>query len=115
MLAVTLADVFARRLLLAFEPDHGLGSVERAAALLGELAAQPGVPSGWREPDLDAPLSLVLPVEVRLGPYALRFFTTLTTLGAPQDVTLQELRIESFHGADAATIAIVKAMADTHG
>ena len=34
--AVTLADVFARRLLLAFEPDHALGSVDRAAALLGE-------------------------------------------------------------------------------
>jgi glycerol-3-phosphate dehydrogenase len=40
--AVTLADVFARRLLLAFEKDHGLGSVERAAALLGERL-------GWDE------------------------------------------------------------------
>ena len=33
--AVTLADVLARRLLLAFEPGHGMESVERAAALLG--------------------------------------------------------------------------------
>ena len=40
--AVTLADVFARRLLLAFEPGHGLGSVERAAALLGDRL-------GWDE------------------------------------------------------------------
>lgn len=40
--AVTLADVLARRLLLAFEPGHGLASVERAAAILGERL-------GWDE------------------------------------------------------------------
>jgi glycerol-3-phosphate dehydrogenase len=33
--ARTLADVLARRLLLAFEPGHGLASVDRAAELLG--------------------------------------------------------------------------------
>jgi glycerol-3-phosphate dehydrogenase len=40
--AVTLADVLARRLLLAFEPGHGLESVEAAAALLGSRL-------GWDE------------------------------------------------------------------
>jgi len=34
--ATTLADVFARRILLAFEPSHGRGGVERAAEILGE-------------------------------------------------------------------------------
>ena len=34
--ARTLADVLARRLLLAFEPGHGLESVERAAEILAE-------------------------------------------------------------------------------
>jgi glycerol-3-phosphate dehydrogenase len=34
--AVTLADVFARRILLAFEPGHGRQGVERAAEILGE-------------------------------------------------------------------------------
>ncbi len=33
--ARTLADVLARRVLLAFEPGHGLASVERAAEILG--------------------------------------------------------------------------------
>ena len=69
------------------------------------------MPAGWREPELDAPLSLVLPVAVALGDFTARFFTTLTTLGAPQDVTLQELRIESFHAADAATAQMIRAMA----
>lgn len=40
--AVTLADVLARRVLLAFEPGHGLASVDRAAALLGDRL-------GWDE------------------------------------------------------------------
>jgi hypothetical protein len=31
------------------------------------------------------------------------FFSTVTTLGTPQDVTLQEIRIECFFPADAAT------------
>ncbi len=35
-LAQTLTDVFARRILLAFEPGHGLQGVERAADIIGE-------------------------------------------------------------------------------
>jgi hypothetical protein len=34
---------------------------------------------------------------------ALRYFTTLTSLGTPHDITLQELRIESYFPADEAT------------
>ena len=34
--AETLADVMARRILLAFEPGHGLAGADRAAAILGE-------------------------------------------------------------------------------
>jgi glycerol-3-phosphate dehydrogenase len=34
--AETLTDVFARRILLAFEPGHGLKGVERAGQILGE-------------------------------------------------------------------------------
>jgi glycerol-3-phosphate dehydrogenase len=35
-LARSLTDVFARRVLLAFEPGHALESVDEAAALLAE-------------------------------------------------------------------------------
>jgi hypothetical protein len=98
------------RELLARLSREAAGS-ERAAALLQELLRAPGVPADWREPELDAPLSLVLPVAVCLGEFTARFFTTITTLGAPQDVTLQELRIESFHAADAPTAQMIRAMA----
>jgi len=34
------------------------------------------------------------------GETTLRLFTTIATLGTPQDITLQELRIESFFPMD---------------
>jgi hypothetical protein len=80
------------------------------SALLQELLATEGVPADWREPDLESTPPLVPPLEIRLGECRARFFTTLTTLGAPQDVTLQELRIESFHPADAETEQLVRGM-----
>jgi transcriptional regulator with XRE-family HTH domain len=45
----------------------------------------------------------ILPMHFRKGRTELRLFTTITTLGTPQDVTLQELRIESFFPMDEAT------------
>ena len=38
----------------------------------------------------------VLPMHFRKGDTTLRLFTTIATLGTPQDVTVQELRVESF-------------------
>ena len=40
-----------------------------------------------------------------------RVFGTITTLGTPQDVTLQELRIETFLPADAATEELARRLA----
>jgi hypothetical protein len=40
---------------------------------------------------------------VKKGDLELRLFSTLMTLGTPQDVTLQELRIETFFPADEAS------------
>jgi hypothetical protein len=38
-------------------------------------------------------------------------FTTVTTLGLPQDITLQELRIESFFPIDSATRGVFRGWA----
>jgi len=51
----------------------------------------------------DGPPPPVLPVVLRAGAFRASMFSTLTTLGIPQDVTLQELRIESFFPADDAS------------
>jgi len=44
-----------------------------------------------------------LPIEFRKGDLTLRYFTTLTMLGTPHDITLQEVRVESFFPADEET------------
>jgi transcriptional regulator with XRE-family HTH domain len=71
--------------------------------LLDELLAYPGVPRHWRRLDLDASTDPFLPIEFRRGDVELRYFSMLTSLGTPHDITLQELRIESFFPADPAT------------
>jgi len=80
-------------------------------ALLQELLAYPEVPRQWRSLDLDASPAPFLPIEFARDGLRLRYFTTLTTLGTPHDITLQELRIESFFPADEATEDASRALA----
>jgi transcriptional regulator with XRE-family HTH domain len=70
-------------------------------ALLDELATFPGVPRRVLEPTPKG--RLLLPMHLQKGGLALSFFTTITTLGTPLDVTAQELRIEAYFPADATT------------
>lgn len=72
-----------------------------AAEILAKVLALPGLPEG--APALEG--QLLLPLVLKLGPERLRFFTTVTTLGTPADVTAQELRIEAWFPADEATEA----------
>lgn len=80
-------------------------------ALLAEILDYPGVPKAWRTAELGAPLLPVMPVRFRLGDATFHYFSTVTVLGTPQDVTLQEVRIECFFPADAATGAAARALA----
>jgi transcriptional regulator with XRE-family HTH domain len=80
----------------------GIGGGE-TRALLDELLAYPGVPPRWRTLDVDVSTAPFLAVEFAKGDLRLSYFSTLTTLGTPHDITLQELRVESFFPADAAT------------
>src|SRR5215472_2676265 len=82
------------------------------ARLRREALAYPGSPSEVLLRDLlahnllppfsanEPPLEVVTPVELELGDDCLRLFNTLTTFGTPQDVVLQELRIEMSFPAD---------------
>ncbi|MBI2467588.1 MAG: helix-turn-helix transcriptional regulator [Candidatus Rokubacteria bacterium] len=79
--------------------------------LLEELLSYPGVPPHWRALDLDASTAPFLPIEFRKGEVTLRFFSMLTSLGTPHDITLQELRIESFFPADEATEEAARGLA----
>ena len=87
----------------------GLGGAE-TRALLEELLGYPGVPRHWRTLDVEASTAPFLPIEFEKDGLALRYFTTLTSLGTPHDITLQELRIESFVPADEATEQATRAL-----
>jgi hypothetical protein len=76
---------------------------EASRALLSEIGSYPGVPRDLgRALDGPAPGPLV-PVTFARDGVRLSFFSALTTLGTPRDVTLQELRLEHFFPADEAT------------
>ena len=68
-------------------------------ALLDELLALPGIPAAWRTPDFARTPLPVLPVVFRKDGRELSYFSMVTTVGTPHDVTLQELRVESFFPA----------------
>lgn len=74
-----------------------------AAALLDELAALPGMGSATPSADLDTLALPFLPLEIRKDGIALNLFTSITTMGTPHDVTVHELRIESFFPVDETT------------
>jgi hypothetical protein len=75
-------------------------------ALLQRLLALPGVPALSHMPALEELSVPVLALHFRKDQTSLRLFTTIATLGTPQDVTVQELRIECFFPVDAATTQI---------
>jgi hypothetical protein len=85
------------------QEDAIADGTEETAALLQRLLAMPGAPALSRLPPPDDAPAPVLPIHVRRGATSLRLFTTLATLGTPQDVTLQEIRIECFFPLDDAT------------
>jgi hypothetical protein len=68
--------------------------------LLRDVLAYPDVPARWRTLSLDKPIAPFVPVNFQLGSRSFSYFSTVTTLGTPQDITLQEIRIECFFPAD---------------
>jgi len=89
---------------------HLLGRAERELAhfsddtvgvdLLTEVRGYAGAPLA-HPPAPTGPADLLLPIHIRKGGLDVRLFSTIMTLGTPQDVTLQELRVETFFPADA--------------
>ena len=89
----------------------GDGEDEPGARLLAELdryldrAERPSTP-----PATSVMSDLVLPVHLRKDDVDIRTFSTIMTLGTPRDITLQELRVETFFPADEASDLALRAM-----
>jgi hypothetical protein len=81
------------------------------AALLERLLSYDGVRPLLKANVVVGAAEPVLPMHFRKGEVSLELFTTLATLGTPQDVTLQELRIESFFPMNEDAAAILRGWA----
>ena len=93
---------------------EALGGVpdDATVQLLEEVLAYPDVPKRWRTPEsLGLTPPPLVAIQFRKGDLAMDYFSTVTTLGTPQDITLQEMRIECFFPADARTEAAAHALA----
>lgn len=71
-------------------PQSAMGAVLRRAMAQPGAAELSTVRSHWRG-------SVLLPLEFRLNGEVTRWFTTVTSFGAPQDAMAEEITIEQFH------------------
>ena len=114
-LRIAFHPLGARRFIVNWEEvaRHLLGRAERelgkakddaaAAALLAELNGYAGPVARQRPPKSVSTGDLLLPIHIKTDDFELLLFSTIMTLGKPQDVTLQELRIETLFPADSAS------------
>jgi len=105
-----LSSVLLMRL---FRESVSPTGTEALRELLNRLLEMPATPRNWHELANREPDGPTLDMELRKGQITCRFFTTVTTFGTPQDVTLQELRIEQYFPADDETDAVCRRWAAT--
>jgi hypothetical protein len=101
------ADV-VRYFVRSVEADAAADGTPETAALHERLLAYEGVRAAINALPNEPATTPVLPMHFRKGKTELRLFTTVATLGTPQDITLQELRIESFFPMDEETAGILR-------
>jgi transcriptional regulator with XRE-family HTH domain len=82
-------------------------------AVVDEILGYEGIPKRWRMPSHpDAPPPPILPLEYVIGGQSLKLFSMLSSFGTPQDVTADEIRVESFFPADDASAALLRILAE---
>ncbi|WP_296739569.1 helix-turn-helix transcriptional regulator [Mesorhizobium sp.] len=87
---------------------------ETTKDLLAELLAYPDVKSEWRNPVAIGFMPMV-PLGFIRGDRVLNYFSMVTTVGTPQTIAAQELRVECLFPADEATEAHHAEMMSTAG
>jgi len=96
----------AGHLVLRLRRELALAPDTRRQALLDQAMTFPDV-AGLSIVDTLGEAGPMLPVQMRVGELQLSFITLLTSFGSPMDATLQELHIETYLPADAATATLL--------
>ena len=85
---------------------------EETRELLAALLAYPDVKTEWKAPKALSTMP-VIPISFVKDDHALNYFSMVTTVGTPQTIAAQELRIECMFPADEATeVHHIKMMGD---
>jgi len=100
-----------RHFVATVQADAAADGLNETAALLERLLRYKGVRSALAAASSKVDNGPVLAMHFRKRDTSLRLFTTIATLGTPRDVTLQELRIESFFPMDDATANVLRSWA----
>jgi transcriptional regulator with XRE-family HTH domain len=100
-----------RYFIRSVEADAAADGRAETATLLERLLAYDGVRPLLKGHAPDAAGGPVLPMHFRKGEVSLKLFTTIATLGTPQNILLQELRIECFFPMDRATADVLRGWA----
>ena len=104
------ADV-VRYFIRSVEADAVADGLIETTTLLERLMNYEGVRTAMSPGSREAHSGPVLAMHFRKQDASLRLFTTIATLGTPQDITLQELRIECFFPMDDATAKLLRSWA----
>ena len=78
---------------------------EKTKELLAALQAYPGVKAEWKSPKAPAtgPTLPMIPIGFVRGKKVLNYFSMVTTVGTPQTIAAQELRLECMYPVDKET------------
>ena len=79
--------------------------------LLDELLAMPTVDPDWRHVDPSVPVDPAMVLHLRSDGFELRFLVTATAFEAPQNVAVEQLRIETWFPYDEATAQTCRELA----
>lgn len=105
-------DTLGRRMVARLHRDALLrGSDARLWTLLERVLAYPNVPQAWRQPEFANMCEATCPLILERGALTMQFLTTITAFSAPQNVTVEEMRIESYFALDEATRIACEAFA----
>lgn len=72
---------------------------QKTKKLLAELLDYPEVPSDWMAPEMSGTLP-VIPISFVRDGAMMNYFSLITTVGTPQTIAAQELRVECMYPAD---------------
>ena len=86
-------------------PSEGISS------LLSMLREDDSIPLRWHQPEPSQQLAPVLALELVVGDHRLNLFSMISTFGTPQDVTTDELRVETSFPADTASASLLRELA----